>query len=167
MVVKAEFKPDFDDFIKLMRRAEKRVGDLRPALESMAVRWFRSNNALFTLQSKGGYENDLSDDYKILKDKKVGFIYPIGKFSGRLEKSLTQMGSSEAIKQFIGKNGIEVGTSTPYSGFLQEGTKFMPARPPVMLGSEKQASVPQSKNIEEWMRILRGFVGETLGEKWD
>ena len=164
-MVKLEVTQDFNEFIKLVEASQKKVGDLRPALESMAIRWFRSNKALFLLQSKGGYENDLSDKYKILKERAVGFVYPMLKFTGDLEDSLTNMGNEHAYKQFVGKKGIEVGTTVPYAFFLQEGTKFMPPRPPVLLGVEKQATVEQGKNIEEWSRILLGFVGETIGER--
>ena len=165
-MVELEITSDFGDFLRLVEKSRKKVDDLRPALESMSIRWFRSNKGIFLLKSKGGYEDDLSKKYKVLKERAVGFVYPMLKFTGGLEDSLTNMGNEHAYKQFIGKKGVEIGTTIPYASFLQDGTKFMPARPPVLLGAEKQATVEQGKNIEEWSRILVGFVGESLGVKF-
>ena len=62
--------------------------------------------------------------------------------SGELADSITH--------KVTGKNKLQVGTSNPYAGYLNEGTNNMPARP--FIGISKRAS----KGIDEALKLYFG-----------
>ena len=59
---------------------------------------------------KTGYEN--------YKQKKVGFVFPMLKFSGRLESSITDSSSPDFINVMT-KTSLTLGSAVPYGIFHQ------------------------------------------------
>ncbi len=114
------------DYIKVF-------GDATEPLTSIVNDWFQNNKQIFALKGKGKYV-DLSEGYKQFKKEFFGFIYPILRASGKLERSITDKKDNDAIAVVTKKEAI-MGTSTktkdgaPYPSYLQYGTKRMPARP--------------------------------------
>src|SRR5688572_19842345 len=100
------FKVDPDkQFQTAVKDALKQVKDLTIPFTLMTKSWFQGNKAIFALKGPGKY-TDLSDAYKIQKKNAVGFIYPILRRSGVLEKSLTVPGDSNAISIILNKNTL-------------------------------------------------------------
>jgi len=142
---------------KMFKKARDYGLDLRPVFKEIQLSWYKGNKAIFDLKSAGKYA-DLSFDYKFDKAKKYGFVYPILRASGALEKSLTVLDSVNAIN----KQYMIVGTSVDYAGFLQSGTRYMPARPPVLMGPEIVAPAPIKKRQELWVKMIRDYIKMSL-----
>lgn len=106
-------------------------GDLRYEFEEVVRSLLKYNQRQFNLKGNGKYA-PLSESYK--KWKKKHFPgQPIMVLTGRLRNSITNAGDSIAGNNDrvveINKTSMNFGTKVPYSGFLQYGTKKMPARP--------------------------------------
>ena len=176
MVKKDEFV-DFrvdpkGSFKRALREAGKKSSDLRVPFKLITMSFYRTNKVLFTLKSKGPFD-DLSDDYQDEKAAKYGFIYPILKASGALEKSITNPTDPNTVSSVLNKKTLILGTkltsggeeNAPYPAFLQFGTKFMPARPYLVVGTEK-GKWAQSKTIrrrkQRWMEVLEKYCADSL-----
>ena len=96
-----EFKVDPDkSFDRSVRKATKGVSDLTIPLTDISKRWYKGNKSIFTLKTAGLQYKDLSDKYKKVKMRKVGFVYPILKASGgRIESAITKAEDSNAVNQ--------------------------------------------------------------------
>lgn len=75
----------------------------------------------------------LSAAYAKRKIKKWGST-PILQASGRLVKSLTGNSSDSVVEKTADE--LTIGTTVPYAGYHQRGTKTMPSRPPVDLSEQ-------------------------------
>ena len=175
MVKKGEFV-DFrvdptGSFKKALKDAGKKSSDLRVPFKLITMSFYRTNKVLFTLKSKGPFD-DLSDNYQEEKAAKYGFIYPILKASGALEKSITNPTDPNTVASVLNKTTLILGTKltskkkgAPYPAFLQFGTKFMPARPYLVVGTEK-GRWAQSKTIrrrkQRWMEVLQKYCADSL-----
>lgn len=144
-------------FASALDKVSKEVGDLTVPMTLIAQSWFKTNRAIYSLKGPGKYV-DLSPEYKVQKRKEFGFVYPVLKATGRLEKSITQPDSPESVNRILNKNTLFLGTTTPYAGFLQEGTSRMPARPPVLLGSEQVSPPEVNRRIDAWIQILAQYA---------
>ena len=156
-------------FTQSIQKALKKVDDLRPPFKAMSKEYYKTNKALFTLKSKGLYA-DLSTNYKPIKKKKFGFLYPILKATGKLEKSLT-IKSQDSI-ELITKKTMILGTKTknekgaPYPVFLQNGWKTksgstVPARPFLLIGTEPHPQAKQKlyeRRLELWLETIESYV---------
>ena len=138
-------------FEKAIKKALKKVDNLKPAFDTMSDEYFQTNKSIFALKGTGLYadlskkplyafwlrKNDnavvknngskfFKGGYKQLKTFKYGKPYPILKAEGTLEKSLTDKNDSNAIK-IITKKTMILGTKAkskkgaPYPIFLQKG----------------------------------------------
>lgn len=110
-------------FQKALQEAKKQVSDLRVPLTIIAKNWFKGNKAIFQLTGKGKF-TDLSESYKKRKAKPkaqggAGFIYPILKFGGRLEDSITNPTSPDAVSEIINKDTLIMGSRVPYGIYHQ------------------------------------------------
>ncbi len=174
MVKKDEFV-DFrvdpkGSFKRALREAGKKSSDLRVPFKLITMSFYRTNKVLFTLKSKGPFE-DLNKDYKNEKTAKYGFIYPILKATGALERSITNPTDPNTVSSVLNKTTLILGTKltseegAPYPAFLQFGTKFMPARPYLVVGTEK-GKWAQSKTIrrrkQRWMEVLEKYCADSL-----
>lgn len=155
---------------KAIREAATKVGDLTIPLTEISRQWFKSNRAIFTLQSAGKYV-DLSAPYKKAKKRDVGFVYPILKRSGALERSITNPSDNNAVSYIINKLALAVGTSVtnekgvPYPAIIHEGRGSQPERLVVLFGNEQIAPPQLNKRIEGWRRTLLDYAAQVSGAK--
>ncbi len=147
-------------FLDALKRAKSVTDDLRIPLTLIAKNWFQGNKAIFTLSSKGQYE-DLTERYKKQKMRDVGFIYPILKRKGALMNSITVPSDPMAVNQIVNKDTLYLGTKVPYGRFNQ------PKRPFVFIGPEQPYfSNQEIKNRPQiWLNILNDFVLQKLKQE--
>lgn len=141
-----------------LKRAQENAVDLKIPFKLIQESWFKTNRAIFSLSGPGKYM-DLKESTKRYKTKKLGSPYPILRMSGRLEKTLIQYGDT-ANK--IYSDYMLLGSSIPYAKFLQSGTKFMPARPPVFAGGEAAAPDDIKKRVNIWTKIVSDYITRSL-----
>jgi phage gpG-like protein len=178
-------------FKKALLRAGKRVDDLRIPFKLITDSFYKSNKFLFEPGKKRNVFEDLSDrplyafwlksnsravqkndgskffegGYKDLKQKTHGFIYPILKASGALEESLTKPTDRNTIATVLNRKSLLLGTKLPYAPYLQFGTKKMPARPFLVVGTESGAwanSTHMQRRKERWMELLEKYCSDSL-----
>lgn len=143
------------------KRAREAALDLRPPFRLIQESWWKGNRAIFDLKGPGKYA-DLKKSTKVMKTRYLGTPYPIFRFSGDLEASMTQPGDPE---NFVGKTFMTVGTSRPYAGYLHSGTKYMKARPLVLLGPEQVAPDALKTRQENWIKLVSEFINDSLEKK--
>lgn len=145
-------------FNRALKKVTKSLDDLRLPLSLIAREWFKSNVAIFSLAGYGKYE-EYSPSYEDWKIKKFGKVSVL-KVSGRLEKSITDPADKYAVNEITNKKILTLGTKVvsskgaPYAVYLQNGTKFMSARPSVLFGNEQVAPSSLNKRLENWAKIL-------------
>jgi hypothetical protein len=156
-------------FLESLKAAQKVASDLSSPLKEIGRDWMRTNRTIFQHSGPGPFR-DLSGGrarrnrrgqfqspnagYKAEKLKKWGFVYPILKASGALERSLTDPGDSNALFEVRDGHELVLGTrltsrGAPYPKFLNDGTSKMPARPFL--------SIPQL-SVARWKLILKSFL---------
>lgn len=161
---------NLEAFQASLREAQRVVGDLREPFQKIRADWLRTNRTLFSFSGpgpwrdlsgaarrdkKGRFQSPSAGGYKAQKLKKWGFVYPILKASGRLERSVTEPGAPGAYFEIVGGTTLRLGTTVtapggaPYPYFLQVGTRFMPSRPFL--------EIPEL-SLERWKAILRAFI---------
>lgn len=164
-VISTSYDVDVDEaWAKKLREAQKKVRDLTIPLTLIAQDFFKSRRAIFKLKSEGQYP-DLNEVYKERKQNEVGFAYPILKYSGRLEKSITNPAHPEAIINIVNKKALDVGTKVPYGIFHQEGTKNIPQRKFLFVGPEsiKNAGGDSFKGTaQRWAGIIDNYLADQL-----
>jgi phage gpG-like protein len=139
------------------------VDDLTIPFKLIIQSWYRSNLAIFNLGGPGKYV-DLKKATKAAKIRLYGSAYPILQATGRLKDSITDPSSPDGIAMIINRKSLTLGTKVPYGGFLQYGTKFMPARPFILLGPE-QVSPPGINNRREvWLSLLQNYVNARVAQ---
>ncbi len=189
-----------DKFKKALIRAGKKVDDLTVPLNLIAQSWYKVNKILFSLNNKGPFKelskrpfraywltdkekstwarppksNYFSGGYRQYKKMKWGFVYPILKASGDLEKSLTNPYDQKTIATILNKKVLLLGTKVtskkgaPYPTYLNEGTRKMPARPFMVIGTEKGAwakSIHIQRRLKLWIQTLDKYVKRSLDKK--
>lgn len=151
-------------FQRAIDRASKTVDDLRVPFALILLDFHQSQKAIFKLRGPGQYP-DLSPKYKIAKQKAVGFIYPILKRTGALEKSTTTPNSEGSIAQ-ISKKKLTIGTSLPYGVFHQSDAPRdkIPLRKFLFIGPEaKRFAIKKTAGrTERWLNIMNSFVLKSL-----
>lgn len=150
MVVEFQVDPD-KSFQKAIKKATKEVGDLTVPLTLISQQWFKSNRAIFDLSGPGKFK-DLSTAYKPQKKAAVGFIYPILRRTGAMERSITVPGSPGSISKILNKNTLTLGSSVPYAQFNQK------SRPFILIGAEQTAPPELNKRLDAWIAILANYV---------
>ena len=172
MEINYAFDPD-SAFQKKLERVFRATGDLTIPLTLMAESWFKGNQSIFNLKSKGRYE-DLSDKYKKSKEKAVGFVYPILMRTGRLADSITDSDAAESINMIVNKNTLVLGTRTPYAIYHQSqsdgpsgsGRTKMPYRPFLFVGVEQIAPNDiQNNRLKTWMKTLDNYFQQVMDSK--
>lgn len=153
--VKIEQK-NAQEFAAFLHNATKQAGDLRVAWGLIAKSQFKFQRQIFQLKGPGKYQ-DLSPKYKLSKQRAVGFIYPILFRKGRLAYSLLQPGGENILR--ISPTKLFFGTSVPYAGFHQFGTKNLPIRPFLFI-DEQRARAWRSIVLAH---LKKGFSKPTLG----
>ena len=161
-------KKSYKRFIKALRKASKKVDDLRIPLNEIANRFMESRKFIFDLSRSGpGAYQDLSDKYKKWKTRLIGTPYPILYLTGRLKESITKEGR-ENIKNVRPKL-LEIGSTVPYALYLQKGSKKinLPAREFLFWGPESPKfanhHVVRKQNRATAM-VLYTFIERKLGK---
>jgi phage gpG-like protein len=152
-------------FQEAIKRAKLVTQDLTIPLSLISKDWFKTNRVIFNLKGPGRYA-DLKEKTKQQKQKRTGFVYPILEATGRLSASITQPTDGSAISEIINKSSLVLGTKVPYAGYLQFGTKNMPARPMVFFGPEsREWGTDKTFQIRttQWLNILNSYILEKLG----
>ena len=146
----------------LLKRMAKVTSDLSPFLVTIAEELRQSRKAIFKLTSRGAYP-ELSEKYKIRKQKDVGFVYPILKRTGRLEKSVTQSGG-ENVAEIRNKRSLFFGTSVPYGEFHQSDKprKKIPLRKYLFIGTDETSS-GKSRGLQRIMKAGNITIFRELG----
>ena len=154
-------------FSDSVRKALSKIDDLSWPFNRIADDFYKSERAIFQLKSPGGYQ-DLSPRYKVIKLQKVGFLYPILKASGRLERSVTQRGAPDSILS-VGKKILLIGTKTPYGIYHNADTprKIIPQRKFMFIGPESRAfhakdRQDQGGRVTRWTKTIEGYVTRVL-----
>ena len=147
---------------QLLKRMAKVTNDLTPFLVTIAEELRQSRKAIFKLTSRGAYP-ELSEKYKIRKQKDVGFAYPILKRTGRLEKSITESGG-ENIAEIRNKKSLFFGTQVDYGKYHQsdEPRKKIPLRKFLFIGSDETRS-GLSRGLQRVMKAGNISIFRELG----
>lgn len=161
-----EFEVIDKNLNKTIEIALRRCDDLTIPFTLMVQSWFKSNRAIFDLKGPGQYD-DINDLYKVRKQKKYGFVYPILKASGKLADSITKPGDPNSIDYIINKNSLILGSRIPYGKHHQYGAPRanLPKRPWILIGSEQTAPKEINKRRELWIKLLSDYVKQSIGVK--
>lgn len=180
-------------FVAQLERAKSVCDDLRIPFGQIVKDFHRSEKAIFQLKGPGQYPDFKGKKvketwktpgnpamrtrageltaYQNFKKRAAGFVYPLLKFSGKLEDSVTGEGSGSIVE--IGKQTLAIGTSVRYGVYHQsdDTRSKIPLRKFLFVGPE---SVKYASNkdltgrLERWNNILNTFIlrkmGATLGE---
>lgn len=186
-----KFQVNSKEFDAEVAEALKVVKDLRPAFIQIAREFYKTNRAIFALKSAGKYpdfsgplvretwKNPGRPDLRTRDGNltayqntkvKAGVTpkgYPLLRFSGRLEKSITDPSNSEAIT-IITQASVALGTSVEYGIFHQsdEPRKKIPFRPflfldPTTVGAP---SAIISRRNEAWVKAIRSYAFRAMGK---
>ena len=150
-------------FNKRLKQLIKRSNNLKPAFHTIGRMFRQSRRTIFQLKSPGGFP-DLTPRYKSRKAKEVGFIYPILKRTGRLEKSLTERGHPDNIT-VIDKKSFALGSRVPYAKYHNSGRprRKIPLRKFVFWGPEAPRTMRnmtyQTKNFaDRALAVIKEFI---------
>lgn len=149
-MVKTSYKVDAQGvFKRAVDEAKKQAGNLTVPLKLIAADFYKSQRGLFQQSGAGGYQ-DLTAAYKKQKRRQVGFVYPILKRTGALERSTTNDGDANAFMQIANGSVLFIGSRVPYAGFVAG------KRPFIFLGPEvpRIATSEQRGRLERWVKIL-------------
>jgi phage gpG-like protein len=138
-----QFKANLDSAIKS-------VGDLRFVMGEISRDIFKTTKQNFILKGDGQYPS-LSKAYAKRKAATLGSL-PILVSSGALRDSVTGRGNSDTIRH-IGRQSLVQGTNVKYSGYIQRGTKKMPAR--------KYLFIDDAQSLR-FQRLIADFVASKL-----
>ena len=151
---------------RAMERAGRSSKDLRVPLAQISKDFYKSRKAIFALSGPGQY-TDLSEKYKKVKQRAVGFVYPILKLTGELEGSVTGDEHPQNITR-IDPQSLTMGTSVPYANFHQsdDPRSRIPLRKFLFVGSESVnfANSVISGFPARALTTLNTFVLRELGE---
>jgi phage gpG-like protein len=162
VVTNYQVDPD-KEFQKAIKQALTEVKDLTIPFTLITKSWFKGNRAIFALKGPGKYA-DLTENYKKQKQAKVGFVYPILRRNGALERSITDAGDSNSINYIINKSTLVLGTKVPYGPAHQFGTKVLPKRPFILLGAEQVSPPDLNRRREAWIAIIQDYVLQVSGK---
>ncbi len=153
MPVQATFEiQNAKEFAASIARAKAQAADLTGPLKLIAKDFHRSQKAVFQSSNFA----DLSESYKKQKRKDVGFVYPILKRSGALERSTTGESDPNAVVNIDNRDTLFIGSRLSYAGFIDRGTRKMPARPLFQIDDLRLA---------RWVKILNDHVLEQLAKE--
>ena len=169
-----------DEFDKKIRAAIAAVKNLRPEFTVIANMWYKDNKQIFDLKSAGQYEDykpgkggKLPSPYMLYKKKHAKGLnndfYPLLKFSGKLEASITNPAAPGAVKK-ITPTMLVLGTEVvskkghSYPLDLQLGTGKTAARPPIInkKSSEHGQSHIFESRLANYMRVISLSVAKRV-----
>jgi phage gpG-like protein len=136
--------------IRRLRGMEERAANLAPIFEKLAADFYRFEGDVFRTEgavNASGQWKPLSPRYAAWKAKR----YPgrrILRLTGKLRSSLVKPGAEGNIEE-ITPTSMTLGTSIPYAGFHQRGTRRMPAR--------KVIDLP-NRMMTRWARMTEEYL---------
>lgn len=154
-------------FRRALSSARRRVGNLTTPLILISKDFYKSQKAIFQLQSSGKYPDFKNEKSKRQKEKKVGFAYPLLKRSGKLEASLVNPSDPNAINLIVNKAELFIGTSVDYGIYHQSDAprRKIPLRKFLFIGPESSfATSDQQGRPKRWSRILRKHVVKKMDQ---
>ena len=101
-------------FNAVLTKAFRKVSDLRFPFGEISRDFYKSQRAIF-LKKGPGFYRDLSPKYKIQKARAVGFIYPILRRGGDLERATTSPNAKGSIN-IIRRKELIIGASLMSKG---------------------------------------------------
>jgi phage gpG-like protein len=171
-------------FIKKCMNAINAVGDLRPVWVVIARMWYKGNEQLFNKKGPGFYEDykgkrdttvraaymhmkakggsDGMTAYMRLKQRAVGFVYPMMFFYGALSNSITQPGSAGGVA-IIEPKSLTLGTTVRYAIYHQFGGETMPYRP-VIINRAVTGNYTRrfEKRVANYSRLIDAYMKRTV-----
>lgn len=165
-------------FNSVLKKAADQVSDLRFPLGEISRDFYKSERAIFLLKGPGGY-TDLNKQYKKEKMRAVGFVYPILKRSGRLEKAATSPNAPGSINR-IGKKDLIIGASVMSKGKKpidivsvhdsDSDRKKIPQRKIIFIGPEVKAFHAKDRQnkggrLTRWGFIVERYVQTVLKQQ--
>lgn len=143
-----------------LQRAQDAVGDLKIPFGLILADFYKSEQAIFNLKSAGQYP-EISDKYGKIKQKKVGFAYPLLVRTGRLSASVLGPQNPGSIA-VIGQTSLVFGTNVEYGIYHQsdDPRQKIPLRKFLFIGPEapRFATSEQMGRLERWNNILNDYV---------
>lgn len=188
-----KFEVRSEEMDKAFKEAIEKVGDLRPALITIAREFYKANKAIFALKSAGKYTdftgpriantwknpgrperrtrngNFTAYQWAKVQAKHPGVSakgYPLLKATGDLERSITRDGDGNSYKEISPKT-IVIGTSVPYAGFHQTGTSRLPMRQFLFIDPSTTAWADSeifSRRNKAWLQAIDTYVRRVVGE---
>jgi len=154
------------EFQQILKNAASQISDLSFPMGEISRDFYISERAIFKLQSPGGFPDFKNERSKKQKLSEVGFLYPLLKRSGKLEKSITEEGSPGNITKITSRDAT-VGTNISYAKFHQNGTRLMSARRFVFIGPESRAFSQKDRQkgggrLTRWSNIIENYVQVVL-----
>jgi hypothetical protein len=159
-------------FRAAMKRATEVTQDLRIPFGLILADFYRSEQAIFKLQSPGQYPDfkngGPNSPYAKRKQKAVGFKYPLLFRKGALANSLLGPNNPGSISS-IQNLSMYFGTTIPYAIYHQsdKARKKIPLRKFLFIGPEapRFATSEQMGRLERWNNIMNDFVLKKLKQE--
>lgn len=164
-------------FKRQLERLGELTSDFRIPFYLIANDFYKSNRKLFTLQSKGLYQDlapaqgedgnpTTKTDYKKRKQREVGFVYPILVKSGRLANSLLDRNAPGA-DFFIDETSLIMGTTVSYAKYHQSDAprSRIPQRKVVFIDggpAEKARDASIAGRRERWGSIIFDHIQQLI-----
>lgn len=178
------FIPENDEaFRRQLDDVADKISDFRVPFGLIANHFYKGNRKIFALKSPGlyqdygGFNHDELVKFrgnlvtrrvkaKILKQEEVGFIYPMLKRRGDLEKSLTNKNDTGA-EFFVGRKSLVMGTKVPHAKYHQSDRprNVMPQRKVVFIDggpAERSRDALISGRAQAWANIINDYVAQVL-----
>jgi phage gpG-like protein len=157
---------NLEDFKTRLDRLGKATDDFRIPFRLISSDFYRSQKQLFQLKSAGLFQ-DLSENYKPVKQKTVGFIYPIlvGKTRDLSESTLSN--SHRNSIYFLGRQELQIGTNVAYGKYHQsdEPRSTIPQRKFIFIdggkGDKSRGSGINGRR-ERWLDIIDTHIKQLL-----
>ena len=177
MAVKKKFKPNIEmtidarAFDRKLAKLINNADDLSPAFHTIGRMFRQSRKTIFQLRGAGGWARDGRDLAPATKARKIrdprsrAKPYPILKYTGELEKSLTTVGHKHNVN-IVTKKAFAFGTNLPYAKYhnsLKKPRRKMPLRMFVFWGPEAPRTMRNrtdatKKFYVRALRVLENFI---------
>lgn len=175
-----------EKFKAAITRARLVTDDLRIPLTLISKDFYKSEKAIFMLSGPGQYPDfgGLNPEEKVMvkgrevtrrvaakfrKQQKHGFVYPLMRGTGRIEKSLTEPTAPDSFNQIVNRRTLIIGSEVPYLKYHQsdEPRSKIPLRKLLFIGPEsKFANSDQQGRVGRWMNIMNDFVIKKMKQRY-
>lgn len=171
------------EFQTTLTRIGEKISDFRKPFNLISNHWYRGNRKIFALKSSGlypgyggfnptekitfrGQPTTRREAAEVTKSEKWGFIFPMLRRSGVLEKSISNKNAAFA-EFFVGRQELVMGTNVSYAKFHQSDRprKVIPQRKIIFIDGgpgeiAKDALI--NGRSEVWGDILNTYAADVL-----